>query len=233
MRKIYLSANRYTQEQEEKANKVSELLRERGCEVTQDPRECDLVVSLGGDGAMLKAAKIALAMDKPLAGINAGRLGYLCAIELADLDKNEDPFSGLKVSERAVLETEAGGQHCYALNDVVLGKRFYGQTVEMEVLLDGRTVMGIRGDGLIISTPTGSTAYNRNAGGPLMLPDVDALCLTPICSAEKPLVVSGRGKLEVRIKRGDCDVYIDGVKVESDQTSYFLRCAEKKLWLLH
>ena len=100
---------------------------------------------------MLKAAKVALAMDKPLAGINAGRLGYLCAIELADLDKNEDPFSGLKVSERAVLETEAGGQHCYALNDVVLGKRFYGQTVEMEVLLDGRTVMGIRGDGLIIS----------------------------------------------------------------------------------
>ena len=230
--KLYLCANRFTKEQEETADKLVRALGEKGYVFAGDPSDCDLVVSLGGDGSMLKAAKYALAADKPLAGINSGRLGYLCALELSDVWNAGDPFSGLAVSERTVLETETDGRICLALNDVVFGKRYFGQTVEIEVLLNGKKAMDIRGDGLIAATPTGSTAYNKSAGGPVIARDADVLCLTPVCSSERPFVVSGKAIITVRLKRGDCDVFIDGEKAGEEKAEYVIRRSEKKLKLL-
>ncbi len=232
MKTIYLRANRYTQEQEEKAEMLRKSLESRGFVFSDSPFGCDLVVSLGGDGSMLKAAKIALAAEKPLAGINSGRLGYLCAVSFDEAMELEDPFGELVISERAVLETTAGGQLCYALNDVVFGKACFGQTVETEVFVNGEKVMDLRGDGVIVATPTGSTAYSRNAGGPVLSPDADALCITPICSSERPLVVRGDSVIEVRLRKGEWGIFLDGVGVGGKDESLSVRRSEKKLKLL-
>ena len=230
--RIYLSANEYTKEQAEEATAVRTALKTQGYTVTPDPLGCDLVVSLGGDGAMLKAAKIALAAGRPLMGVNSGRLGYLCALKLQNIEAFTEVLSNAVVSERTVLETETGGNRIYALNDIIFGKRVFGQTVEIGVRADGRELMSFIGDGLIVSTPTGSTAYSRHAGGPVIAAGVDAVCLTPICADVRPHIVSGKSSLEVVLKRGDFDVYADGVKLDFAKSSMSIRRSGKVLRLI-
>ena len=230
--KLYLCANEYTEEQRNEAALVRDTLSARGFVFAGDASECDLVISLGGDGAMLKAAKTALAADKPLMGINSGRLGYLCAMKVQDMYRFEEVLSKARISGRLVLETEAGGKKVYAVNDLIFGKQFFGQTVEIEVSSGSKKLMDLIGDGLIVATPTGSTAYSRHAGGPVIMEGVDAVCLTPICADAKALVAGASGDIEVFLKRGDCDVYVDGEKLAYEGKKLRIRRSEKILKLL-
>lgn len=181
------------------------------------PDECDLVVSIGGDGCALKAALVAVQYDKPLVGINSGRLGYLCAIDISALkNADENVFASLLEAERTLLSFELNGEYYFAINDVVIGKEHFGETVDLAVQCNERYLAGCRADGMIVSTPTGSTSYNLSAGGPILLPDTPCFAVTPICphlSDIHPYVVPDHAKLTVCVagRSERAIVYADGV----------------------
>jgi len=167
----------------------------------------DLVVVVGGDGTMLVAARAAAAAHVPVLGINLGRLGFLTDISpdqatetlarILDGEYVEDPrcLLSAQIGEVGVPRIQQT-----ALNDVVLQKWNTARLIEFETYIDGRFVNAQRSDGLIVATPTGSTAYALSGGGPLLHPALDALVLVPICPhalSNRPLVVAGDSVVEV------------------------------------
>ncbi|HBI52596.1 MAG TPA: hypothetical protein DDX72_07415 [Ruminococcaceae bacterium] len=165
------------------------------------PEESDIIVSLGGDGAVLRAAQTSIRAQRPLIGINSGHLGYLCALRFDEISEFNDIIRTLVCSERMVLEYEHGGETRYALNDVVAAKNNFGGTIFVSVFVDKKEVMNFRGDGVIISTPTGSTSYNSSAGGAILEPELFAIIITPICphsSDVKSIVVNSAHTITVR-----------------------------------
>lgn len=174
------------------------------------PRECDLIVVLGGDGTMIgMASRIAAAgVDVPLLGVNYGSLGFLTEITLPELyDALEATLEGRAVIEpRAMLTSRTVRQHAvYAdhtvLNDIVITKGALSRIIEISVTVGEAPVTRFRADGLIIASPTGSTAYNLAAGGPIVHPAVDAMVLTPIAPhtlTNRPVVIPGTSQVHVR-----------------------------------
>ena len=168
------------------------------------------VVVLGGDGTMLSA--VHRYPGVPLLGLNLGSLGYLAAVEEPHF---EDAVRALSrgefvISRRTVLETR-GRQ---ALNDVVVSHDAAGHALALELLVDGTRATGFSADGLIVSTPTGSTAYSLSAGGPVLLPDTRSFVVTPVCPhalSSRPLVVRDTVHLTVRTA-SPAIVYVDGAK---------------------
>lgn len=167
----------------------------------------DLVVVVGGDGTVLEAARRAAPKDIPILGINKGRLGYMTSLEVDELDLIEKVMAGdYYFDNRAMLDIELrhNGKPLYvsrALNDAVISNGSIARIVDMQVKADGRTVGTYRADGLIISSPSGSTAYSLSAGGPVMAPDVPAICVTPICPhsfKDRPIVFSDSSVIEVK-----------------------------------
>jgi NAD+ kinase len=159
----------------------------------------DLVVVLGGDGTMLYAAGLLERRDVPVLGVNRGRLGFLSPLDPEDaVDALDDALAGrLTTSTRVRLEVQfhpADGEPVVrtGLNDAVLHQGSMARMIELEARLDGALITDYRADGLIVATPTGSTAYNLAAGGPILMPGLDALSITPICAhalTNRPLVV--------------------------------------------
>ena len=169
----------------------------------------DLVIVVGGDGSMLGAARSLLAFDVPMLGLNRGRLGFLTDISPEHMETGIGQVlaGNYQVSERCLLELNvhrdgksiASG---LAFNDVVLHPGRAVRMMEFELYIDGSFVYSQRSDGLIVSTPTGSTAYALSAGGPIMCPELDALVLVPMnphTLSSRPIVVSGDSELEVRV----------------------------------
>lgn len=148
--------------------------------------ESDLLITVGGDGTILKWGKKAALSGKPLLGINTGRLGFMTALETNQFDKIEALAEGKYfLSKRMLLSGEFispdGSKRYTALNDIVLSKDSYSKLPEFTVRSNGVTVSKIRADGLIFSTPTGSTAYALSAGGPIIEPTAKCIELTPLC----------------------------------------------------
>jgi NAD+ kinase len=180
--------------------------------VTRDdlPRACDLVVVLGGDGTLIGMAdRIAQsAADVPILGVNFGSLGFLTEITLPELYPSlESVLSGTaQIEERMMLRsrTRRGGNvyaDHLALNDVVITKGALSRIIDLEVEIGDRPIMRVRADGLIVASPTGSTAYNLAAGGPILHPEVDAVLLTPIAPhmlTNRPVVVPASFEIHVR-----------------------------------
>ena len=167
----------------------------------------DLVVVIGGDGTVLEAARRAAGRCIPILGINKGRLGYMTAIEINELDLIEEVFRGnFYYDDRAMLEVQLlhNGKPLYfsrALNDAVVSNGSMAKIVDMQLYSDGRYVGNYRADGLIVTSPSGSTAYSLAAGGPIMAPDVSAFCVTPVCShsfRDRPIVFSDRSVIEIK-----------------------------------
>ena len=183
------------------------------------PEDCDAIAAFGGDGTMLRAAHLALAANKPLMGINTGRLGYLCALREGDLaDFDEAAFHALRPSPRTLLEFEWDGETRLALNELTLIKRDYGTTLDTHALLNGKPLGSWQGDGLIVATPTGSSAYNLSAGGPHLTPSSGCFVLTPMCPTglnRASIVFSDSDTLTLsaapRFSPQDACVYADGV----------------------
>lgn len=182
--------------------------------------EVDLVVVLGGDGTLLAASSLLGDKPIPVLGINLGRLGFLVAFDPADARSAMDrAIAGqLKIDERMRLSVSVHrrGQveTQVALNDAVISQASDARIIGLSVTLDGTPVAAYRADGLIISTPSGSTAYNLAAGGPILVPWQAAMAVTPICPhmlTNRPLVVPGDSTVGVRIEgERDARVSIDG-----------------------
>jgi NAD+ kinase len=185
-----------------------------------------LVVVLGGDGTFLRAATMCAPLGLPLVGVNIGRVGFLTEIEVADLyrDVAEVLAGHHRVDERMMLEArvERGGRvraSFLALNDVVVSKGPFARMVQIAVYADDMRLDTYRADGLIVSTPTGSTAYALSAGGPVLAPDLDVMVVTPICPhslSTRPLVLGGERRLRVTVSSPHMETLltVDGHKGE-------------------
>ncbi len=184
----------------------------------------DVIITIGGDGTIMRFAKLAAREGKPILGINAGRVGYL-----ANIEQNEYPLlEKLKTGEYSIEERmmfnitvkENGnviGEY-EALNDAVISSGYISRIVDISASVDG-DIINYHADGLIAATPTGSTAYSMSAGGPVIDPSMKCVCLTPICShslAAKPILVGGDKEIKLKAyskKRTDIHLSIDGRKV--------------------
>lgn len=171
---------------------------------------CDLVVVLGGDGTMISTARMIGDADVLVLGVNYGSLGYLTDFRIEEMYSALDAiFNGeYAVDRRVMLHAEhwrneemiAGGR---VLNDVVVTKAAVARIIEIETRLDGQFVNSFRADGLIAATPTGSTAYNLSAGGPIIFPSMNAIVLTPICPfalTNRPIVVPDTSQIELELQ---------------------------------
>jgi NAD+ kinase len=182
----------------------------------------DVLVVLGGDGTLLAASHL---VDRPVPvlGVNFGSLGFLTEITMAELYPTLEGVLGgdYRFEERRMLRARVQQRDTPdttgdVLNDVVVTKAALSRIIELDVAVDGLFVSAFRADGLIVSSPTGSTAYNLAAGGPIVHPTLDAVVLTPICPhmlTNRPLVVSDRSSIEVRLRAGresDAHLTLDG-----------------------
>ena len=173
------------------------------------PEGAQLLIVLGGDGTLLSAARALKGRDIPLFAVNLGNLGFLTAITVDELyPQLERVLAGdYDVSRRRMLHAELwrGGQCACtyeALNDITLAKADIARIIDLAVQVDDHLMCLYRADGLIISTPTGSTAYSLSAGGPIMVPGVAALCITPICPhtlTNRPMIVPDEAVIQIRI----------------------------------
>ncbi|MGA2271160.1 MAG: NAD(+)/NADH kinase [Bryobacteraceae bacterium] len=186
------------------------------------PEGCDLVMVLGGDGTLLSAARAIGQREIPLFPVNLGGLGFLTAITIDELyPELERAFRGEhRIARRKLLATEVvrGGQVVAAyeaLNDAVLTKAAIARMIDLDAHVDDQFVCAYKADGLIISTPTGSTAYSLSAGGPIIFPSVPAICITPICPhmlTNRPVLVPETSVIRVISRSPDEGVFltIDG-----------------------
>jgi NAD+ kinase len=210
------------------------------------PGSTDLLIVLGGDGTLLSAARLSVNHGVPILAVNLGGMGFLTTVSHDDMYSDlEEIFNGRhSVSERVMLEAEIvrGGAAVWrqiALNDAVLNKAALARIMDVDLRVDDEMVTTYKADGLILSTPTGSTAYSLAAGGPIVYPSVEAFVITPICPhtlTNRPLVIPDSGTIEVNFKSEDDAVFLtlDGqIGIElarSDRVR--MRKAAKKLLLV-
>lgn len=204
------------------------------------PDDCDYIVGIGGDGTVLRAAQAAMRTGKPLVGVNNGRLGYLCALSLSDVVAlTERTFEELVPMQHTLLTLKYGGKVCTALNDVVISKANPGVSSQMEALSGDTLLAQWRCDGVIVSTPTGSTAYNFSAGGPRLMNDVPCFAVTPICPhnvSTRSIVVSDSRPVTIQITESadpNGVICADGVQLGAVSGSVTIKKADATLTLLH
>jgi NAD+ kinase len=197
----------------------------------QSATAADLAVVLGGDGTLLAAARLLGDRQVPIVAINYGGLGFLTEVTLEEMyPALERVLDGKFVTESRMMMdvhiSRAGKSLAAyrALNDVVINKGTLSRMIELEACVDGQYVSRFRADGLIVSTPTGSTAYNISAGGPIIFPTMSAMVVTPICShtlTNRPIVLSEGVQIEIVLRSAQDDVYVTvdgqvGLKLQMD-----------------
>lgn len=169
-------------------------------------KACDAVIAIGGDGTILRSASHAAVFDKPVLGLNFGRLGFMAGLEFSELDLISRLFTHeYRIQKRMMLDVRVNKNDCceyrnIALNDVVISRGATSHIVDFHVRHNSDACLEYRADGLIISTPTGSTAYSFSAGGPVVDPSVKSIILTPICPHslyDRSIIFSSDSYLEV------------------------------------
>jgi NAD+ kinase len=195
---------------------------QRGLDYAALGGEADLAVVIGGDGTMLAAARNLVRHGVPLVGVNQGRVGFMTDIGHRDMQNGVGAILDGKytMEERSLLDADIvrGGQsvmRTIALNEAVIGKGSQGRLIEFDLLLDGEFVYTLRADGIIIATPTGSTAYALSAQGPILHPAVPALALVPLAPhtlSARPVSVSDAATIEILLKHAlDARAHFDGL----------------------
>lgn len=227
--RISIITNFNIREKSAAAKKIAEFLSTYGCRIMIDEqsaertadfpasvqrvnrsvltRETDLVIVLGGDGSILAASRSCSAAGVPILGINLGRLGYMSELEADELSQLSKLFTGeYTVQSRSMLDVSIKRSNgalqgrCVALNDAVVTGSI-AKMIEFELWERDEIVTSYRADGLIVATPTGSTAYSLSAGGPVIDPRTDCICVTPVCPhslTAKPMVFAGDAKLGIK-----------------------------------
>ena len=184
----------------------------------------DVIITIGGDGTIIRYAKAAAKYNKPVLGINAGRMGYLANLEQNELELISKLKGGNYFTERRMMLSvnvvengQTVGEYT-ALNDAVITSGFISRIIDVSANVAGDSI-SYRADGIIISTPTGSTAYSMSAGGPIIDPLMQSMCITPICShslAAKPILMSANSTIKLKAfskKRTEIFLTVDGRKV--------------------
>ena len=222
----------------EVARELRDILAERGLSVTTGItlahalgapelaegsfEECDLLMVLGGDGTLLSALDYALPKNIPMLGINLGRMGFMTEVDPVNLrrDVSEVLDGNYTIDSRMTLTVAGQNENnFFALNDIVLTRSTPSvRILSLEIEVNGIAVDRISGDGLIVATATGSTAYSLSAGGPIIRPGLDCLVITPICPHTlntRPVVVSSNDVIKIRVMddRGGAQAVMDGRKV--------------------
>ncbi|TES90192.1 MAG: NAD(+)/NADH kinase [Candidatus Cloacimonadota bacterium] len=188
----------------------------------------DFVIAMGGDGTLLRASRYIKESGIPLIGVNLGSLGFLTEIVVDELYPSLQRIidGDYRIEKRIVLKaTLTDSNSFFALNDIVLHMGHSGRIIEIEIVVDGCPLADFSADGLIISTPTGSTAYSLAAGGPILQPGVKAQILTPICPHRlglRPMVFSSEEVISVKLKRGRGIFVVDGqMVIEAEENFTF------------
>ncbi|MBR2788646.1 MAG: NAD(+)/NADH kinase [Erysipelotrichaceae bacterium] len=251
MKKVYIFPNLTEERYIEKVKKAIGSLERKGyiCilnkddgtvlygnefEAQGDISDCSLIVSLGGDGTFLRGCQVALNNDLPICGINCGNLGYLCACQLKEIDDLD--LDKLKQKELYILQFEYESNTFTALNEVVIGKDYFGGTIEVEYECD-ESRKRFKGDGLIVCTATGSTAYNVSAGGKAFKEEDGLIGITPICPYTrdvKAIRVDQRNRVKIRLvdKKYSASIFADG-RLIGKLDEITVRLSERKIKVLN
>ncbi len=222
------------------------------------PNGADLMVSFGGDGTLLQAAHLAAPLDMPILGVDFGQMGFLTNLDRRDYREGLARIvrEGVETEERIALEASVAGvdRTFFALNDIHIDRKQHGRTLTFGIEIGGERVADIPADGIVVSSPTGSTAYFLSAGGPILAPRLDAIALAPICPHtlfSRPLVVRSDERIRVTVARGGAgtQLFADGrhemdlpggsvvtvvkaprpVRFVASDTRLFFRVLERKL----
>jgi NAD+ kinase len=194
-------------------------------ELAQLPARADLAIVVGGDGTLIACARLMAERGVPLVGVNLGRLGFLTDIPADALESSiESVLDGEFISEQRTLLAGAVKREgktlfsAMAMNDVVVSRGAMGSMIEFAVTVDGEFIYSLRADGLIVATPTGSTAYALSAGGPILHPALQAIALVPISPhtlSNRPVAIRGNSKVEITLVRGE------GARANFDVQAHF------------
>ena len=206
------------------------------------PKDCDHLIVIGGDGSLLSAAKPAAHQNKPVIGINLGTVGFLTDVSPTDLHGLSEMLSGQYVTEKRALLQAQCTDHAphYALNDIVIS-RHAARLLAYDVFIDDAFICSQRSDGLIISTPTGSTAHALSAGGPIIHPQLQALSLVPLCPHRlnsRPIIIPATHKIDLYLTTHtamqDSVLSCDGLDLGYDSLTHVsISQAHATLKLLH
>jgi NAD+ kinase len=223
------------------ANRVAADFRSNGFDVVDggSAQAASLFITVGGDGTLLRAARVAVEDDVPLLGINTGRLGFLTELDEDDSRLGDLPAlveRGLFVDERTALQAEYGEQRFFALNDVVVRKGEVSRIVPFGLRIDEGATTHIAADGICVATPTGSTAYFLSAGGSLIAPTVDAFGVVPLLPHtlfSRPLIVPTRSRIEITsdLESAQAHLECDGDVLTdvAPDSSVVIRCHPKRV----
>jgi NAD+ kinase len=190
------------------------LLQKGGVPREELPGKVDVVIVLGGDGTLLSIAHLAAQKGIPVLGVNLGRLGFLTEVPTDEVFVTLDAFlEGDEdiVSPRLLLQVECREKKYYCLNDVVVNKGALARMIQLAIWIDGKEIAALKADGLIVATPTGSTAYSLSAGGPIVQPYIPAIVLAPICPhtlSFRPMVVSSASTVRMQLLTAGEEVYL-------------------------
>lgn len=199
------------------------------------PNSASLFIVLGGDGTLLRCARHASKFDIPVFGFNMGRLGFLAQAGLMERDDviKKLEFGDFRIEERLMLADLSGN---VALNDIVIKNINCSKTTSLELMINEKRVCSYLADGLIISTPTGSTAYNLSAGGAVIAPEIECITIVPICAhtlSARPLVISADDTIEVKFHTpSEFQMITDGQLISNHKNSAVIKKHSKKAKLL-
>jgi len=232
IKRIGIIANSSKKDAVEQAENLREWLSGRGVEVFLETEisgrgkkergkeefasRIDMIVVFGGDGTLLVAARLVKEYDVPIVGINLGGFGFMTVVNLNEMyDVMEIILRGeYKTSRRMMLEASVEGENCSVLNDIVISRGGLSRMVNLETFVDDKYLTTFKADGLIISTPTGSTAYSLSTGGPIVFPELNSIIINPICPhtlTNRPIMLPPESTIKVTLMDEE-----EGVKVAMD-----------------
>ena len=215
-----------------------------GAEIVESPGICNYIITVGGDGTILRWGKVAADFDIPLLGVNLGRLGFMASVEREEISKIPELLEGVHhISRRMMLNVELirDGKNVFsarALNDVTVSRSSRSKLPEFVVSCGESEVSRVRADGVILSTPTGSTAYSLSAGGPILSPDLECVEFTALCPHtlfNRPMIFSDKQTITARVFQYDnskATFSVDGGKaipIEENDVLKLTRCPKDLL----